>query len=385
MCPDSRFSSGSPPSSRKRVVMMSVSAPPAKPIILPPRFETIPAELRLWTAWVCWRLEFRPGQTKPWTKVPRSPDGMAAKADDPQTWSSYNNVVSAYHRGNLDGVGLQAGGIPNLVGVDIDHCRDVTTGEIEDRALEIVEKLNSYTEVSPSGTGLRLFVYGKLPPKGRKKGPVETYETGHYLTVTGRHVGDTPTTIIHRQEELTSFHKSVFGDAPKDAPRSGVRPPGGVVVQLDDRLLLERAMKAANGARFSALYNGDMTGYASHSEADMALCSHLAFWCGGDLAQIDRLFRQSGLFSQKWVSQRGTQTYGALTIGKVLAGGRESWRPFPKYTRPVIQRLSVKVETMVEKGFEEAGSVSGTPTSNQPFPKNTTRCHVIQKIRVEVA
>ena len=52
----------------------------------------------------------------------------------------------------------------------------------------------------------------------------------------------------------------------------------------------------------------------------MALCSHLAFWCAGDAARMDRIFRRSGLMRDKWDSRRGGTTYGAQTIERAIAG-----------------------------------------------------------------
>lgn len=71
-------------------------------------------------------------------------------------------------------------------------------------------------------------------------------------------------------------------------------------VSLDDQTLIEKAKNAKDGAKFSALWEGDISGYASHSEADLALCCLLAFWTGGDRDRINGLFRQSGLFREKW-------------------------------------------------------------------------------------
>jgi putative DNA primase/helicase len=96
--------------------------------------------------------------------------------------------------------------------------------------------------------------------------------------------------------------------------RSGLHTPG------DDRELLERAFTAKNGTEFTRLWNGDTSGQTSHSEADLALCSHLAYWTGGDAARIDSLFRRSGLYRNKWDERRGDQTYGERTIGKANGG-----------------------------------------------------------------
>ena len=77
---------------------------------------------------------------------------------------------------------------------------------------------------------------------------------------------------------------------------------------LSDDSVIVKASEAKNGEKFRRLWSGDITGYPSHSEADAALTSMLAFWCGGDAGQIDRLFRQSGLMREKWDELRGADT-----------------------------------------------------------------------------
>src|SRR5207247_8253601 len=63
--------------------------------------------------------------------------------------------------------------------------------------------------------------------------------------------------------------------------------------------------------------------YPSQSEADLALAGILATYCGGDEQQIDRLFRKSGLYRDKWDEHRGARTYGHKTIAKALEGNSE--------------------------------------------------------------
>jgi primase-polymerase (primpol)-like protein len=72
-----------------------------------------------------------------------------------------------------------------IVGIDLDHCFNPETSKCEQWAIDIINKMDSYTEVSPSGEGIRIFVKGLLPPGGRKKGYIEMYSSGRYLTITG--------------------------------------------------------------------------------------------------------------------------------------------------------------------------------------------------------
>jgi len=122
------------------------------------------------------------------------------------------------------------------------------------------------------------------------------YSEGRYSTVTSDCLG--PSVIEERNEGLAAFHAEVFGKnggRPEPPPRQSAPP-----TNIDDAELLERARSASNGAKFSALWSGDRSGYASHSEADQALCNLLAFWTGADAARIDHLFRASGLYREKW-------------------------------------------------------------------------------------
>ena len=206
-------------------------------------------------------------------------------------------------------------------GVDLDHCRDPETGIIQQWALDIVEMLNSYTEVSPSGAGLRIFVRGDLPAGRRKKGAVEMYDAERYLTVTGDHLAGTPTVIEERGDQLAALHVEVFGV--EERHEEGAQAKQNL--DLSDQDLLDKAAHAKDGAKFLRLWDGDMTGYPSQSEADLALCSLLAFWTGRDRDRIDRLFRASGLHRDKWDSPRAGGTYGASTIEYVLSKSGETY------------------------------------------------------------
>src|SRR5262249_18421114 len=155
---------------------------------------------------------------------------------------------------------------------------------------------------------------GKLPPRGRKKGRYENYEAGRYVTVTGQHVAGTPATVEARQAELEAVHAGAFGTG-KDGQGTSARGPSPSL-GLDDAAVVGRASAAKNGTAFSQPWQGDTGGYGSHSEADLALCNYLAFWCGPDEQRIADLFSQSGLFRSKW--QR--EDYRRRTIAKALDG-----------------------------------------------------------------
>src|SRR5215204_3272622 len=270
--------------------------------------------------WLCWRQEERDG--KP-TKIPYSPlTGERAKCTDPQTWASFEEAVQAYKKHNYSGLGFAFTPEDDLCGVDLDGCLNPETGEIELWAQEIIELLNSYTEVSPSGIGVHVLVKGKLPEGRNRKGRFEAYDRGRYFTVTGKHLAGTPQSIERRQEELQGVVRRVFGEESKNGhsgPSEAIEPIGN---SLSGDEIVQKALSASNGERFARLWAGDTTDYGSHSEADLALCGMLAFWTGGDNAKIDALFRQSGLYRKKWTRE----DYRNRTIAEALEGKTEFYQ-----------------------------------------------------------
>lgn len=283
-------------------------------------FDTIPADLRALPQWVCWKYEDRDG--KP-TKTPYQISGALAKVNDPATWTDFDTVTATYHRGGFSGIGIVLTEKDNLVGVDLDKCLDPATGELDPEAAAIAKELPTYCEVSPSGRGLRLFGFGKLPQGGRRKGKFEFYETRRYLTVTGNRFNG-HAELAEITPQLAAIHAKIFGKASKSAVDSKPGPAGAL--NLDDAALLNKARGAKNGAEFDRLWSGDTSGHGGDdSAADLALCNLLAFWTDRDAGRIDRLFRQSGLMRAKWDTRRGESTYGAITIAKAIESMRETY------------------------------------------------------------
>src|SRR5262245_3175536 len=290
----------------------------------------IPQCLKQRPQWVLWRGEDRVDQQTgavKLNKIPVNPQTLRnADTTDPATWGTFEQCVTALpvaleeweqdtpsaYRGG--GLGFVFAADDPYAGIDLDHCIDPGTGAIADWAQEHIDALTSYTEVTPSGTGVHILVRGTLPPRGRRKGAVEMYEYDRFFTMTGWHVPGTPPTIEARQEPLTAFHSTVFR-VPQSTRQHSQAPQCVSTPPLDDTTLMEKAGQAKNGDKFTRLWEGDITGYDSPSNADLALCVMLAFWTP-DPAQIDRLFRQSALMRDKWDEQHGAQTYGALTIAE---------------------------------------------------------------------
>lgn len=168
-------------------------------------FENIPAELKERPQWVLWR-EVKNRGSRP-AKVPYQPDGKEAKSNDPATWTTFDNAVAAYNSGGFAGIGYVFSIDDEFVGIDLDGCyyrRDGLAGW----AKEIVNRLGSYAEISPSGSGAKVFVRGKSPFDGGKKkslpnhggeggkeAGIEIYDHGRYFALTGQRLSEFPGTV----------------------------------------------------------------------------------------------------------------------------------------------------------------------------------------------
>jgi hypothetical protein len=167
--------------------------------------------------WVAWRNEKRGDER---TKVPYIAPGRMAEADNAATWLPHDQAVliaDAIVNGSGGGIGIELGqcGEAWIAGVDLDSCRDLVSGIVEPWATEVIKRLDSYAEVSPSRTGVKQFFLvdpahvpalrsimgtehgrqfkrangGKHPPS------IELYASNRYFTVTWESLADAPTDL----------------------------------------------------------------------------------------------------------------------------------------------------------------------------------------------
>ena len=270
-------------------------------------YKNIPDELKKLKQWVCWQGD----------KLPRNPyTGGNAQSNNKETWSDFDTAIKALDKYHFDGIGFMFAN--GYFGVDLDKCLDNT-----DFIDEFVETLQSYTEISRSGNGIHIICKGTLPDGARRRGNVEMYSSGRYFIMTGKLYNPNYTEIKDCTESIKLLHnKYLYTEKPQVAPR---------VIQkldMDDNEIVDKARNCKTGSLFQLLYSGNWQGvYNSQSEADLALCNHLAFWTQKDATQMDRIFRTSGLYRDKWDSKRGAYTYGETTIQKAITNCVEVYEP----------------------------------------------------------
>ena len=253
--------------------------------------DVVPLELRQLDRWACWQVVPSKDGKKP-GKPPIQATGKCfngclsssrhvyARSNDPSTWGSF---VMARHylenllvpKGRACGLSFALNG-DGIVGIDLDDCRNPNNKTISVWAIVIIARFNSYTEITPSGTGIRIFIRGKLPPEGRKKGRIEVYDTNKFLSVTGRKVtahgaGDD---IEDRSYELLDWHQEVFGTPPSAKENKGHGVTQVVVNQPPDidQARLERLFR--DKPKAGEIFNCERNLYASQSEADLALANY---------------------------------------------------------------------------------------------------------------
>jgi putative DNA primase/helicase len=291
---------------------------------LAPNPEYIPQELRDLCQWVTWRYELSDGKK---TKIPKNPrTGGNAMSNEPQTWGTLDKALTAYQKRKHAGIGFMFSEHDPYTGIDLDHVIDPQTGTPEPWAADELRRLASYTELSPSGTGVHVFCKAIAPNCG-KNGQVEIYDRTHFFAMTGAPFDGMPATIEGRQSEIDDFYRRHFPDK-KTSPKAPTTP--GSPSNLADGELLDKAFNAKNGTKFAALWGGSIAGYPSQSEADQALCNLLAFWTAGDPARMDSLFRRSGLYRpEKWDKPHYAdgRTYGQGTIDDAIDYISEGYDP----------------------------------------------------------
>ena len=267
-----------------------------------------------------WLYEERKGGK---TKVPQNPlTGRRAHTDEPEDFVPMDIALREVTR--YDGVGIRVSG--NIGCIDHDDCILPDGSVTENTQLALSMLPNTWVEYSPSGHGLHQFF---IVPDGfvfnseeyyinNRRVKMENYfpgSTNRFMTVTGN---------VYREGtmEVTAEALQLFEDTFMKRPEAQKvivdLPEGGSI--LTDAEVLHKAARAENGQKFMDLYLGNWESYdyPSHSEADLAFCAMLAFFCRGDMVQMDRIYRESGLFSDKWDARRGESTYGVRTMTRAI-------------------------------------------------------------------
>ncbi|MEZ6072255.1 MAG: hypothetical protein R3C10_18850 [Pirellulales bacterium] len=264
--------------------------------------DNAPKCIRQLTQWVAWRYVERDG--KP-TKAPVNPrTGSLAKSTEPDTWGTFEEAIAACQSDQqLAGVGFVFTADDNYCGVDLDNSIDPESGQLKRWAADIVDRLDSYTEISPSGTGLKVFLKANKPGSRCRKayhdGEVEIYDNGRFFTLTGQRLDTASATIEDRQTQLRQVYGAVFGEdddhtaaCPANKPRPNPSDIGHVSLN-DDQIIDLASSQRRSGAKF--LRSGRATGTLTSTQP----ARRIRRWCS-PWRSIPRTLRRSiGCFDSR--------------------------------------------------------------------------------------
>ena len=256
-----------------------------------------PQELKDLPQWVLWRYQTIRGKDKP-KKPPLQINGKAASVSEPQTWTTYAAAINALDTqpDRYQGIGLMLQG--GLVVIDLDNCLTTVNGQrrITKAARQIYDRAHSYTEISPSGKGLHIFLFGRLPAEagatldGMKTAQGEIYERKRYITVTGERIGSA-TTIRHDQDAINAICDLLRPKKPEQPRQETPHQERQAAKQtqrtrytsrLNDQQVTTKASNAGNAAKFNAAFSGNFEAfYTSKSEAILGLIQMLLYWTNG--------------------------------------------------------------------------------------------------------
>jgi predicted P-loop ATPase len=309
-----------------------------------PNFNAIPQELKNHPKWMVWKTEPKKNKPDELGKVPYNLKGYRASKSDPKNWLTFEQAKTAYESGKFDGIGVVINRNDSLVCIDIDDLEDIS---------KVPDFINqSYTELSPSEKGLHLWVRGQKPEwVGTKQNGLEMYgnEKESFLTITGNIHINKP--VMANQSLIMSIADKYFSNQKPQEEQPKQKKKVIKFKQVSDDVVINKMFDSKKGDEIKALFSGDWTGYESQSQADQALCNHLAYWTNNDSEQMDRLFRHSSLYRKKWDEKRGNKLYSEMTIQKATEGNQSS---FGAFTKVNDDESNFEPENETTRGGEQA-------------------------------
>jgi putative DNA primase/helicase len=312
----------------------------------------VPAVMKEKSQWVRWKLE--PGANGKPTKIPYQINGAKASSTNPNTWTDYRTAVEGVKINGSGGVGFVV--TSGIVGFDLDGCRDPKTGNVAEWADRIIELLDSYTEITPSLTGLRVWVRGEAVGKDHvfnlnpavgygDKVKIEVFHEARYFTVTGdsyyEDAGDVETRNLVAAYKLLHDIREQY---PAPSNTGDVKADAGEPTKIE-------LLGTFGTSKYDIFTKGEIESqspfvisnrvgkltYPSQSEADMAFTTVLAIKYEGDAEKVDESFRQSPLMRDKWLRddyrentiKRACETASKLKAKAVKSETSERLQPTP--------------------------------------------------------
>jgi hypothetical protein len=325
-------------------------------------YDSVPSELKVRNQWIVWKIIKRDGRD---VKVPFQPDGTPAKTDTPETWSSFDKCVSVAHK--FSGIGYVFSEADPFCGIDLDSCLCPETKKVSDWARPWIAKLNSYSEVSPSGCGVKVWIKAKFPfGNGKntklkdqpsingKSAGVEGYDHGRYFAVTGQRLAGLSNDPEPRQQELNDLYEHFF----KTNGNSKTSEPA----KIASSSIIERAR------RYIDRIPGAISGEAGHNQTFHVACILTHDFNLGQAESFVLLAEWNKRCQPPWSDKELRHKVESAEKqpgdrGRLLKSKESEWDSLaiPTYIEPAPLRLVVKNEPEVYDGDGEPVEVSPHP------------------------
>lgn len=338
----------------------------------------IPEEILASDFWLAWRTEWvtkKDGTQAP-TKVPYNPiKGERCDVKDESCWLPYAKVYDVLHRhpDYYSGFGFALCDYHLYSTIDLDNPwkyknKPLDPNVPEEKAqaeatwrghCEIVNEFDSYTEWSPSNTGLHIWVRGKLPVGARNRsGNVEVYSRDRFLTVTGRPYGNDVKPLQTAEVKLLQLSQRLAEVSGSDS-KSDIAFESQPQTAEDNVILKFCAEDRRTGELFLRLWAGDGGGYGSGSEGDQALANCITKYTQ-NFEQAERIFKASGWYATREKLHGKRADY---LIGRVLKNGYDKQVPNVDFSA-----LQARIATTLRERAEGAAEPASTAVQAQPAP-----------------
>lgn len=286
----------------------------------------LPEEIKKHIQWCVYKIEPPQKEGQHERKIPINPiTGDGASSSDPNTWVDFDTAYRLYKESNeYDGLGFFFNN--DYIGIDIDDIPEEIKAfkDNPNNPNNTINWLNrltkhSYLEVSQSGNGIHAIVKGSYTYTANRKDNYEIYGKRRFFALTGNILNNQRTIKTISKNNLKDLYTSTVGrDANKTQKLVEVKQEQPISNSLSIEEIINKMYASSRGVQIKHLMDGNIEGYVSDSEADMALCNFLAFWTSKDPNKMDAIFRKSKLMRPKWDEMRGAMTYGQLTIEKAI-------------------------------------------------------------------
>jgi putative DNA primase/helicase len=278
-----------------------------------PPYTRIPEELQELPQWVNWRMDQG-------SKVPVNPHTLHnAGVNWPKTWSEFGQAREVALEREL-GLGFVLTEADPYTCVDLDACvgRDM---QIDAQIREILDLLQGWVELSPSETGLHVWVRNERPISRRTK-EIEVYSYGRWMSVTGR---SNPNATLEIPDRTAEVEELCARYLPTPEPPKYSPPPEPV--PLSDTEVWDNLFHSDRGDVYQRLYDGDTSASRNdHSLAVILLANQLAWLTDFDAVRMRRLLYATNLVRPKWKERRGDITWIDYQIRDAIAymSGRQN-------------------------------------------------------------